>query len=104
MTLASPMSKKVLGAKGSLVFVKTPARVAYGELVEIEVDEDVRLGQVVSVDIDVTVVQVLGSSAGIGPGRATIKFLGEPLRAPVSLDMLGRVMDGLGRPIDEGPR
>ncbi|MEM1641122.1 MAG: V-type ATP synthase subunit B [Acidilobaceae archaeon] len=104
MTLASPMSKKVLGAKGSLVFVKTPARVAYGELVEIEVDEDVRLGQVVSVDIDVTVVQVLGSPAGIGPGRATIKFLGEPLRAPVSLDMLGRVMDGLGRPIDEGPR
>ncbi|MEM1927476.1 MAG: V-type ATP synthase subunit B [Acidilobaceae archaeon] len=103
MSLATLATTRVLGAKGSLLLVKTPGRVTYGELAEIEVEGEVRLGQVVSVDRDVTVIQILGSSAGIGPGRTVVRFAGEPIRAPVSVDMLGRIMDGLGRPVDGGP-
>jgi V/A-type H+-transporting ATPase subunit B len=101
--LYTRVTRQIFGARGSLVFVKTVPGVSYGELVELDVDGDVRLGQVVDVSRDVTVVQVFGSSLGITPGRTAVRLRGERLRLPVSVDMLGRIFNGLAQPIDGGP-
>ena len=97
------VSRQITGVRGSLVFVKAIGGIRYGELVEIDVDGDSRLGQVVDVSRDVAIIQVFGTSLGVTPGKTAIKFRGETLTIPVSSDMLGRIFDGLARPIDGGP-
>ncbi len=90
--------------KGSLLFLETIPGVKYGEIVEIELPTgEVRLGQVIDVSKDVTVVQVLGATTELNVGGTKVRFYGEPLKIPVSIDLLGRVLDGLGRPRDGGP-
>ncbi len=97
------LSRQIISARGSLIFVKALGGIKYGELVEIDIDGDSRLGQVVDVSRDIAVIQIFGSSLGVTPGKTTIKFRGETLAIPVSSDMLGRIFDGLARPIDGGP-
>jgi V/A-type H+-transporting ATPase subunit B len=101
--LLTKATKQIIGTRGALIFVKALGGISYGELVEIEVDGDTRLGQVIDVSKDVAVIQIFGTSLGITPGKTVIKFRGETLRIPVSTDMLGRIFDGLARPIDGGP-
>lgn len=103
MSLLVRETKNIIGARGSLVFVKSLPKVAYGELVEIDVGGETRLGQVVDISEDITVVQVFGSSMGITPGKTAVRLKGETLKIPVSTDMLGRIFNGLGKPIDGGP-
>ena len=89
---------------GPLMLVEGTSGVKYGELVEIEVGEgDVRRGRVLEANQDKALVQLFEGSADINLGRARIRFLGRSLELPVSLDLLGRVFDGLGRPKDKGP-
>jgi Archaeal/vacuolar-type H+-ATPase subunit B len=95
-------TRQIIGTRGVLVFVKALGGISYGELVEIDVDGDTRLGQVIDVSKETAVIQVFGSSLGIAVGRTVIKFRGETLSIPVSIDMLGRIFDGLARPIDGG--
>jgi len=101
--LYTRITRQVYGARGSLVFVKTLPGARYGELVELDVDGDVRLGQVVDVSQEVAVIQIFGSSLGITPGKTAVKLRGERLRLPMSVDMLGRIFNGLAQPIDGGP-
>ncbi|MEM2230294.1 MAG: HAS-barrel domain-containing protein, partial [Ignisphaera sp.] len=101
--LLTRSSREIVGTRGSLLFVKALKGIKYGELVEIDVDGDTRLGQVIDVSRDVAVVQVFGSTAGISPGKTIVRFKGEVLRLGVSIDMMGRIFDGLGNPIDGGP-
>lgn len=96
-------SRQITSVRGSLIFVKALGGIKYGELVEIDVDGDYRLGQVVDVSRDIAVIQIFGSSLGVTPGKTTVKFHGETLTISVSSDMLGRIFDGLARPIDGGP-
>jgi V/A-type H+-transporting ATPase subunit B len=96
-------TRSIIGVRGSLLFVKAIGGIKYGELVEVSLDGTSVLGQVIDVSRDVVVVQVFGSTAGVTPGKTVVKFYGDTLRIPVSLDMLGRIFDGLGRPIDGGP-
>lgn len=96
-------SRQITGVRGSLIFVKSLGGIKYGELVEIDVDGDSRLGQVVDVSRDIAVIQIFGSSLGVTPGKTTVKFRGETLTISVSSDMLGRIFDGLARPVDGGP-
>lgn len=97
------VSRQITGVRGSLVFVRAIGGIRYGELVEIDVDGDSRLGQVVDVSRDVAIIQIFGTSLGVTPGKTAIKFRSETLTIPVSSDMLGRIFDGLARPIDGGP-
>ncbi|HDD26841.1 MAG TPA: V-type ATP synthase subunit B [Acidilobales archaeon] len=91
-------------AKGSLLFIKPLPNVKYGEVVEIELESgETKLGQVIDVSRDAVVVQVFGGSSEINLRTTKVRFRGETLRLPVSIDMLGRIFDGLGRPIDKGP-
>lgn len=96
-------TRQVIGAKGSLLFIRAIGKIKYGELVEIEVGGETRLGQVVDVSKEVAVVQLFGSSLGVGPGRTVVRLRGETLKIPVSGDMLGRIFNGLAKPLDNGP-
>lgn len=90
--------------KGPLIFLDRAADVAYNEVVEIiGPDGQVRLGQVLEVDRHHCMVRVFVGTAGLDLVRTRVHFSGDVARLGVSLSMLGRVLDGSGRPIDGGP-
>ena len=96
--------RRALSAKGSLLFVETIPGIKYNEVVEITLETgEVRLGQVIDVSKEFAVLQVFGGVSEVNIKHARVRFKGETLKIPVSLDMLGRIFDGLGRPIDKGP-
>ncbi len=87
-----------------LMMVKMVENVTYDELVEVELpDGGIRRGQVLEVNGDTAVVQLFESAAGINLAQSKVRFLGHPLQLGVSGDMLGRVFNGMGVPIDGGP-
>ena len=89
---------------GPLMVVKKVEGVTYDELAEIELpDGTVRRCKVLEVNGDNAVVQLFESSAGINLAQSKVRFLGHPLQLGVSADMLGRVFNGMGVPIDGGP-
>ena len=89
---------------GPLMIVDGVEGVTYDELGEIQLtDGSVRRCQVLEVNGDKAVVQLFESSAGINLADSKIRFLGHPLQLGVSTDMLGRVFNGMGEPIDGGP-
>jgi len=89
---------------GPLMLIKKVEGVKYGELGEIELaNGEIRRCKVLEVNEDNALVQLFESSAGINLAESKVRFLGRGIELPVSMDMLGRVFDGLGRPIDNGP-
>ena len=89
---------------GPLMMVKGVEGVAYDELGEIELaNGEKRRCKVLEVDGDNVVVQLYENAAGINLSNSKVRFLGRSMELGVSGDMLGRVFDGLGRPIDDGP-
>ena len=89
---------------GPLMIVEQVDGVTYDELAEIELrDGSTRRCKVLEVNGDKAVVQLFESSAGINLRDSKIRFLGHPLELAVSGDMLGRVFNGMGQPIDGGP-
>ena len=87
-----------------LMMVRMVENVTYDELVEVELhDGSLRRGKVLEVNGDTAVVQLFESAAGINLANAKVRFLGHPLQLGVSGDMLGRVFNGMGQPIDGGP-
>jgi len=96
--------KTITEVAGPLMLVKQVEHVKYEELGEIELPNgDVRLCKVLEIDEDNALVQLFESSAGINVAESKVRFLGKGIELPVSLDMLGRVFSGLGRPADGGP-
>jgi len=90
--------------KGPLLIVENTKDVAYGEVVKIRgPDGKERLGQVLEARENMAIVQVFEGTRGLDLKATTVKFLGDTLKIGVSLEMLGRVFDGTGRPIDGGP-
>ncbi|MBR2893802.1 MAG: V-type ATP synthase subunit B, partial [Clostridia bacterium] len=89
---------------GPLMLVKSVEGVAYNELGEIELKNgERRRCKVLEINGTDVLVQLFESSAGINLADSKIRFLGKQMELAVSEDMLGRVFDGLGRPIDGGP-
>lgn len=89
---------------GPLMAVEKVQGVKYEELVEIRLQNgEIRRGQVLEVQEDKAIVQVFEGTSGINLRDSKVRFLGRPLELGVSLDMMGRVFDGLGRPKDNGP-
>ena len=78
--------------------------VAYDELGEIELASgEKRRCRVLEIDGGNALVQLFESSTGINVESSKVRFLGRSMELGVSEDMLSRVFDGLGRPIDDGP-
>jgi len=89
---------------GPLMLVQDVEGVTYNELGEIELNNgEIRRCKVLEIDGKNAVVQLFESAVGINLSDSKVRFFGRGMELPVSLDMLGRVFDGLGKPIDGGP-
>ena len=96
--------KTIREISGPLMVVKDVENVTYDELAEIELPNgELRRCKVLEVDGSNAVVQLFENSAGINLAESKVRFLGHSMELAVSEDMLGRVFDGIGRPIDGGP-
>ncbi len=96
--------KTIEEISGPLMVVRRVQGVTYDELAEVELtDGTIRRCKVLEVNGDSAVVQLFEASAGINLANSKIRFLGHPLQLAVSGDMLGRVFNGMGQPIDGGP-
>ncbi|ADB62218.1 ATP synthase, B subunit [Haloterrigena turkmenica DSM 5511] len=88
---------------GPLVFAEVDEPVGYDEIVEIETEDGRTLrGQVLESSEGLVSIQVFEGTGGIDR-NASVRFLGETMKMPVTEDLLGRVLDGSGNPIDGGP-
>lgn len=97
--------KTVAEIAGPLMLVENVEGVTYQELTEIELSSgEIRRGQVLEVNGDKALVQVFEGSTGINIRETKVRFLGKGIELPVSIDILGRVFDGMGGPRDKGPR
>lgn len=96
--------KTVCGVNGPLVILDQVKFPKYAEIVQLVLaDGTPRTGQVLEVSGDRAVVQVFEGTSGIDAKNTVCEFTGDILRIPVSEDMLGRVFNGSGKPIDKGP-
>jgi len=86
---------------GPLVFIKTPKDISYDEQVELVLDSgEVRIGNVIEVDKDITTIQVYEGTNRLNLNGVKTILKGKPLSIKLSKDILGRVFDGKGTPID----
>ncbi len=89
---------------GPLILVGNATGCKFEELVEVELPaKEKRLGKVLEVEEDTALIQLFERSTGINITQTRVRFLGRGIVLGVSIDMLGRVFDGLARPIDNGP-
>ncbi|MCL2859733.1 MAG: V-type ATP synthase subunit B [Oscillospiraceae bacterium] len=87
---------------GPIVAVKAASTVSFDELAEIELSNgEKRLGNVIYIDEEICLVQVFEGTSGISSYNTKTRFLGEALKIELSPEILGRIFDGVGRPIDE---
>lgn len=97
--------RTVSGVNGPLVILDNVRFPRYAEIVHLTLaDGSRRTGQVLEVAGSRAVVQVFEGTSGIDVRGTRAEFSGETFKLPVSEDMLGRVFNGSGKPIDNGPR
>ncbi|MEG1706530.1 MAG: V-type ATP synthase subunit B, partial [Clostridia bacterium] len=97
--------KTIKEVVGPLMLVERVSGVTYNELVEIEqASGQIRLGKVLEVNGDNALVQLFEGSQGLQISTSKARFLGRSLELDVSQDMLGRVFNGMGKPIDGGEK
>lgn len=94
--------KAVARVRGPLIFAKGIPRVKMGEIVKVHVGEELRTAQVLEIAEDITTMQVFEGTEGI-TRDTSLSSTGETLSMPTSTELLGRILDGRGRPIDGGP-
>ncbi len=97
--------KTIKEVVGPLMLIEKAEGATYDELVQIkQATGEVRYGKVLEVDRDKALVQLFEPSEGLKISDARAKLLGHGVQLGVSADMLGRVFDGMGEPIDGGDR
>ena len=95
--------RTITDVKGPLVFLNKTEPVAYGEIVQLRLtDGTMKNGQVLDTSDDQVIVQVFEGTSSVDR-QTGVKFLGDVFRLPVSKDLVGRILDGAGRPRDGGP-
>lgn len=96
--------KGVESVEGPIVVVRRSENVSFGELVAIrDRHGDKRVGRIIDLSSEYAIVQVFGSTTGIDLQDSRIEFLETPMEMPVGKELLGRVFNGLGKPIDGYP-
>ena len=97
--------KTIEEVAGPLMLVKNVENVKYDELGEIELPTgELRKCRVLEVDGSNVLVQLFESAAGLNIAESKVRFKGHGTQLGVSEDMLGRVFNGMGEPIDNGPK
>jgi V/A-type H+-transporting ATPase subunit B len=98
------MSLQYVGLKeinGPLVVIDNVENVSYDEVVEIRLDDgSARLGRVVEIAGKRVVLQVFEGTKNLSLKNTKTRFLGRPMEMPLSTELLGRIFNGAGRPID----
>jgi len=89
---------------GTLLMCESVVGTAFGEVVKVKTpDGEERVGQIIDVSDKVTVIQMFEKTSGIDINSTSVSFTGDTIKLPASLDMLGRIFSGIGKPIDGGP-
>ncbi len=95
--------RTITDVKGPLVFLNKTEPVAFGEIVQLRLsDGSMKNGQVLDTSDDQVIVQVFEGTASVDR-QTGVKFLGDVFKLPVSKGLIGRILDGAGRPRDGGP-
>lgn len=90
---------------GPLIVMNEVERASYEEVVEVEMPTgEKRRGKVLEVNRDKVLIQLFEGTRGVDIQKTKVRFLGKGLELAVSPDILGRIFNGLGNPIDDGPR
>jgi len=88
-------------AEGPLIILDKVRDAIYGEMVDIQISStEHRIGQVVQIDKRKAIIQVFQGSSGISLNEVAINFSGKPMEIPLSIEILGRVFNGMAKPID----
>lgn len=86
---------------GPLVYLKTPDGISYNEQVELLLQSgEKRIGNVIALDENLTVIQVYEGTDGLNIDGVKTELNGKPLQVKLSKEVLGRIFDGVGNPID----
>ncbi len=89
---------------GPLMIVENIKDVSYNEVVKIKtVDGEERTGQVLEAYLNKAVIQVFEGTKGLETKKTSVRFIGETMQLGLSRDILGRIFDGTGNPIDNAP-
>ena len=99
--MASLQYKGLSEINGPLIALDHVSGVSYEEMVEIAMEDGSRrYGRVVQIEGDKAIVQVFEGTTGMSLTNTRTRFTGRPMEIPLSLELLGRVFNGAGRPID----
>ncbi len=94
----------ITSAKGALIMTESIPGIKFGEIVDVRLSNgEVKRGQAIDISKETTVVQVFGGVSEVDLVGSRVRCKGETLRLPVSIDILGRVFNGMGEAIDGGP-
>ncbi len=89
---------------GPILVVENTHNVGYNEVVKIMTpDGEIRTGTVLETGKGMAVIQVFEGTQGLDVDRTAVRFIGETLRLPMTTELLGRILNGSGEPIDNGP-
>lgn len=97
------MSVEYMGLKeisGPLVVIDGVKDASFEEMAEVAVGKEKRLGRILQIEGETCVIQLFEGTEGISLENTRTRLLGRPLRMPLSKELLGRVLDGMGRPAD----
>ena len=97
------MNLEYIGLKeisGPLVVIDGVKDASFEEMVEIHVGKELRLGRIIQIEGETCVVQVFEGTQGISLANTRTRLKGKPLKMPLSKEILGRILDGMGRPVD----
>jgi len=97
--------KAISKAKGALLIAESIPGIKFNEMVDVHLGNgEVKSGQAIDISEDAAIVEVFGGVSEVDLVGSTIRCKGETLKLPVSMDILGRIFNGIGEPIDGGPR
>ena len=97
-------TQDIIRTKGSLLVAKSIPDIKYGEIVDVWLSSgEVKRGQAIDISKELTIIQVFGGVSEVDLVGSRVRCKGETLKLPVSKDILGRIFNGMGEPIDGGP-
>jgi len=91
-------------AKGSLIIAESIPGIKFNEIVDVQLSSgEIKTGQAIDISEEATIVQVFGGVSELDLIGGKVRCKGETLKLPVSIDILGRIFNGMGEPIDGAP-
>jgi V/A-type H+-transporting ATPase subunit B len=92
-------------AKGALLIAESIPGIKFNEMVDVQLrNGEIKGGQAIDISEKATIIEVFGGVSEVDLIGSKIRCKGETLKLPVSMDILGRIFNGMGEPIDGGPR